>query len=75
VGWVEVTDTPPLHDCELPRKEEVEARRAGKNSVWQCDVCDQRWTLYNISRGGYVSWSEEHEGNAGSYRIQLNNGQ
>jgi hypothetical protein len=71
VGWVEVTDSPPLHDCTLPSKEDVADRHAGRDSLWECDECRQRWRLYNLSRTG-VSWSEESNDASGTFRVQLN---
>jgi hypothetical protein len=69
MGWVEITDTPALHDCELPSNDEVRERHAGRDSVWECDICQQRWKMYNVSRSGVPSWSEESD--SGFYRIQI----
>ena len=49
MGWIGVK--PPKHRCDLPDLKEVGRIGANKGSRWQCDDCDQIWTLSQCVRG------------------------
>lgn len=57
--WVEVTEPQLSHNCETPSANEVAARQAGEDSLWDCDTCCQQWLLNSVSPDGSVMWVQE----------------